>query len=151
MGYNELNRFNINLIKYAEDLCEYNGYSSLITFPARVIEHVLNEKEIEEYPYRDILYKYNKKIPIEDLRLRFAFIQQFNIYLVKSVLPFVDFSRFKSPSSISHIICHEAESCVFSRIKLDFLQNVLDSTSNHVEVTERPKVVMNRMKMASAQ
>eukprot|EP01083_Nonionella_stella_P254505 874454_1 len=146
-----LHRFNESLIKYAQDLCEYNGYSSLITFPARVIEHVQEKKQMEEYPYRQILFKYRNKIAIEELRLRFAFIQQFNIYLVKSVLPFVDLSRFQSVSSISHILCHEAELCVFSRIKLDFLQTVLDSTSNHVEVTERPKVVMNRMKMASAQ
>jgi len=150
-GVHEVYKFNANLVKYAQDLSEFHGYSSLITFPARLIEHVLDESKIKEYPYRQILYNYRDKISIEDLRLRFAFIQQFNVYLVKNVLPFIDFRRFKSPSSVSNVLCHDAQSVVFSRIKFDFLQSVLDQTSKPVEVTERPKLLMDRMKMSRIQ
>lgn len=143
-----LRRFNNNLLRLANDLSTNMGFTSLSSFPARNLRHVTDEREVEEYPYRKILFEYSDKLPIESLRLRLAFVQQCNV-IAQQILPFVDFRRFHSQSSISNVICHEAESLVFSRIKLDFLQNVCNDTAENVDMNDRPKIVLNRMKMSN--
>ncbi|ETO31097.1 HECT domain and RCC1-like domain-containing protein [Reticulomyxa filosa] len=119
------------------------GFNSLQQLKPIHVRHVSEEEVQSDSRLRELL-NLKAEMPIETLRLRLSAFQILNMVISKT-LAFIDLSRYEMPSSLAHMLCIVGDEYIFTKMKTDFLQNVMDATSEAVE--KKPVVRMNRMRL----
>ncbi|ETO31864.1 HECT domain and RCC1-like domain-containing protein, partial [Reticulomyxa filosa] len=135
--------FDTLFLKHCFAIAEKLGFHSLQQLRPMYIRHVLPEEVQSDPSLRDLLL-FKDETPVEMLRLRFSAFRCLNAVVAK-MLAFVNLSNYEMLSSLAHLICIVGDEYIFTQVKTDFLQSVMDATSQPVE--KKPVVRMNRMKL----
>ncbi|ETO23737.1 HECT domain and RCC1-like domain-containing protein, partial [Reticulomyxa filosa] len=135
--------FDALFLKHCNQIAEKLGFHSLQQLRPVHVRHVSPEEVQSDPTLRDLL-NLKPYTPVEMLRLRFSAFQCLNA-VIAQILPFVDLSNYETPSSLAHLLCIVGDNYIFTKVKTDFLQNVMDATCEPVE--KKAVVRMNRMKL----
>ncbi|CAG5121382.1 unnamed protein product, partial [Candidula unifasciata] len=123
------------LVSYVNEVCCQLAISSARLHPheVRLTEaHLTNEK-----------YSCLQGIPIESLRLRFAFLQELNNVLETMFLPLVDLRPASVYSRSTAFVLSQLRCVIFYDSKVNFLNRILNASAKRKPDQAAPEITLN--------
>ena len=125
------------IVKFVNNVCRTRGVSSSRIFA--------QEMGLTSEDRLDPAYACLINIPIEYLRLRFAFLQVINTSITKHLLPAVSFTPMHIYSHSLSSLLLRARDYLFYDVKLSYLHFIIDSTAKRSVDNVPPEIIFDPM------